>query len=102
MKRISFKKWAFHFSVWVIIINIITFYNEISYSSVFSTYSLDRLLYLGILSTLMMLLAIIFLVISIIKKEKRNYQFWTALSCVLVFGVLPTLVLMFGHYFVKY
>ncbi|TVZ08277.1 hypothetical protein JM80_0761 [Cellulophaga sp. RHA_52] len=102
MKRISFKKWAFHFSVWVIIINIITFYNEISYSSVFNIYNLDRLLYLGILSTLMLLLAIIFLVISAIKKEKRNYQFWTALSCVFVFGVLPILVLMFGYYFVKY
>ncbi|PKB42645.1 hypothetical protein AX016_0813 [Cellulophaga sp. RHA19] len=102
MNRISFKKWAFHFSVWVVIINIITFYNQINYSSLFNTYSVDRLLYLGILSTLLLLLTIIFIVISTIKKEKRNYQFWTALSCVFVFGVLPALVLMFGYHFVKY
>lgn len=102
MNRISFKKWAFHFSVWVVIINIITFYNQISYSSLFNSFSLDRLMYLGILSTLLLLLTIIFIVISTIKKEKRNYQYWLALGCIIIFGVLPTLVLMFGNYFVKY
>ncbi|MEP0214666.1 MAG: hypothetical protein ABJD66_15720 [Cellulophaga sp.] len=102
MNSINFKKWAFHFSVWVVIINIITFYYKISYSSLFNTYNLDRLFYLGALATLMLLLAIIFLVISTIKKEKRNYQYWLALGCIIIFGVLPALVLMFGYHFVKY
>ena len=102
MNKINFKKWAFHFTIWSIIINGISLFFKINFNnSTGEIYNYEeRIFYLSILSQLMLLLAIVFLVISIVKKEKRNYQFWTTLVYVLVFGIIPTLILMFGYHFI--
>ena len=102
MNKINFKKWAFHFTIWSFIINGISLFFKINFNSITGeVYNYEeRIFYLSILSQLMLLLAIVFLVISIVKKEKRNYQFWTTLVYALVFGIIPILILMFGYHFV--
>lgn len=97
MNRINFKKWAFHFTIWIMIINIITIYNIINYTNfpgVADNMGL-RLFLLGILSTILLLLSIAFIIISSIKKEERNYEYWTSVIGVFLFGILPIIIDLF-------
>ncbi|MFY8186954.1 MAG: hypothetical protein ACOVLC_03235 [Flavobacterium sp.] len=93
MNNINFKKWAFHFMIWSLIINIISFYLTISYTSVFNEggNTTEALFYFGILGTVLLLLCLIFVIFSTIKKEKKNYQYWTSIVGLFLFGILPIL-----------
>ena len=66
MNNINFKKWAFHFMIWVLIINIISFYLTISYTSIFNEgdNTAEVLFYFGILGTVLLLLSLIFIIFS--------------------------------------
>ena len=76
MNNINFKKWAFHFMIWILIINIISFYLTISYTSIFNEgdNTAQVLFYFGILGTVLLLMSLIFIIFSTIKKEKKNYH----------------------------
>ena len=93
MKNINFKKWAFHFMIWILIINIISFYLTISYTSLFNEgdNTAEVLFYFGILGTVLLLLSLIFIIFSTIKKEKKNYQYWVSIVGLVIFGILPIL-----------
>ncbi|WP_435139282.1 hypothetical protein [Formosa sp. A9] len=97
MNNINFKKWAFHFMIWILIINIISFYLTISYTSLFNEgdNTAEVLFYFGILGTVLLLLSLIFIIFSTIKKEKKNYQYWISIVGLVVFGVLPILGSLF-------
>jgi small-conductance mechanosensitive channel len=97
MNSVNFKKWAFHFMIWIIIINIITIYLTISYTSIFNTQNNtgEILLYFGIIATILLLLSITFIILSSIKKEKRNYQYWISIVGIFIFGVLPIIASFF-------
>lgn len=91
MNIINFKKWAFHSTIGNVIINIMTFYvtlNHVDFPGVENNMSLT-LFYFGMLSIILLLFSIIFSVLSIVKKEKRNYQFWISIIGILLFGILP-------------
>jgi CDP-diglyceride synthetase len=91
MKKINFKKWAFRFIVWILIINIITFYltiNYVDFPGVENNTGLN-LFYLGILSGILMILSVIFVIMSSVKKEKRNYQYWISIIGIVIFGIIP-------------
>ncbi|MBC3760055.1 MULTISPECIES: hypothetical protein [Flavobacteriaceae] len=97
MNNINFKKWAFHFMIWILIINIISFYLTISYTSIFNEgdNTAQVLFYFGILGTVLLLLSLIFIIFSTIKKEKKNYQYWTSIVGLVIFGILPILASLF-------
>lgn len=97
MNNINFKKWAFHFMIWVLIINIISFYLTISYTSIFNEgdNTAEVLFYFGILGTILLLLSLIFIIFSTIKKEKKNYQYWISIVGLVIFGILPILGSLF-------
>ena len=97
MNNINFKKWAFHFMIWILIINIISFYLTISYTSIFNegNNTSEVLFYFGILGTVLLLVSLIFIIISTIKKEKKNYQYWTSIVGLVLFGILPILASLF-------
>ena len=97
MNNINFKKWAFHFMIWVLIINIISFYLTISYTSIFNEgdNTAEVLFYFGILGTVLLLLSLIFIIFSTIKKEKKNYQYWISIVGLVIFGILPILGSLF-------
>ncbi|PTX59845.1 hypothetical protein C8N46_108158 [Kordia periserrulae] len=98
MSRINFNKWAFHFSIWILIIIILketvvqkyfftVFTEDNRYAVAISAFeSIMALLFLGIL---------IFLLASILHKKAKNYQFWIA-TFVGIFYVLRFLYFMFN------
>lgn len=97
MNNINFKKWAFHFMIWILIINIISFYLTISYTSLFNEgdNTAEVLFYFGILGTVLLLLSLIFIIFSTIKKEKKNYQYWASIVGLVIFGILPVFASLF-------
>jgi CDP-diglyceride synthetase len=91
MKKINFKKWAFRFTIWILIINIITFYMTINYVD-FQSFEKNtglNLFYFGILNGILMILSVIFVIMSSVKKEKRNYQYWISIIGIVIFGIIP-------------
>ena len=93
MNNINFKKWAFYFMIWILIINVISFYLTISYTNIFNEgdNTAEVLFYFGILGTVLLLLTLIFIIFSSIKKEKKNYQYWTSIIGLVIFGIFPIL-----------
>ena len=91
MNNVNFKQWAFHSTIWIAIINIASFYLTITYVN-FSGVTNNTgqvLFYFGILSTLLLLLNIVFIVISSVRNEKKNYQYWISVVGIVLFGILP-------------
>ncbi|MFK5982373.1 MAG: hypothetical protein QM499_05605 [Flavobacteriaceae bacterium] len=97
MNNINFKKWAFRFMVWIIIINIISYYLTISYTNFFNEQAntAETLFYLGIIGTFLLFLSLIFIVLSSINKEKKNYQYWISIVGIFIFGILPIIASAF-------
>jgi len=93
MNNINFKNWAFRFTVWIIIINLIVFYLTINYVDFpgFDDNTGLRLYYLGIISLILLILSISFIVISSIKKEVKDYKYWVSIAGIFIFGILPLL-----------
>ncbi len=91
--KINYKNWAFRFAIWIAIINVIVFYLVINTVSLIGDVSYEKtIFYLGILATLMLVLCIIFIIISTIKKESKDYRYWLALTIILFFGIAPILL----------
>lgn len=98
MNKINFKSWAFRFIVWVIIINGIVAYLTATYVNFLMAGDSTILVIsrLGLVATLLLVLTLLFIILSIVKKEKRNYQFWVAAIGVLIFGGFPFLIHLFS------
>ena len=77
MDKIIFKKWAFQFTIWLLIINAIIFYLLTSFfDSPTQTSNLGEVVgYLGLLSSLLLVLNVIFISVSTFKKEEKNYEY---------------------------
>lgn len=77
--NINFKKWAFHFMIWVVIINLIVAYLTARYVDRTAFGIIDNtkevLLALGIVATTLLVLSFFFIIGSLINKEQKNYQF---------------------------
>ncbi|EDM44027.1 hypothetical protein SCB49_10567 [unidentified eubacterium SCB49] len=97
MNGINFKKWAFHFIIWVIIINIVLFYLTISYTSAFNlpNRNEDFILYLSLLALTLFILSLFFIVLSAIQKEIRNYQFWFTIIAIFILGITSIITRFF-------
>lgn len=93
MSNLNFKKWAFHFTLWIAVINIITFYLVVNYTGFPGSENNIGLglFYFGILSSILLLLTTVFIVISTIQKEAKNYQYWISVIGIVLFGILPLL-----------
>ncbi len=94
MNKIIFKNWAFRFMIWIIIINMIVFYLTINYVNFpgVENNTDSTLLYLEVISIVLMFLALAFIIMSMIRKEKRNYQFWIAIVGIFVLGIIPLIL----------
>ena len=83
--------------IWILIINIIIFYQAISVSSEFMEQADPGIarFYLGIIATSLILLSLVFIIISTIKKEKKNYQYWISIIGIFIFGIFPLALKIF-------
>ena len=104
MDSINFKKWAFHFMIWILIIKVITLYLTSNNTSIFHSgnNTAEAYFYFGILETVLLLLCLIFIIISSIKKEKKNYQYWISIVGLVSIGILPTILFLSLNYFKEY
>lgn len=97
MNQINFKKWAFRFTIWILILNIIIAYlviNYVHFPGVENNTEL-RLSLFNMLSTILLILGVTFIISSTIKKEKKNYQYWGAIIGIFLFGLLPFIASLF-------
>lgn len=91
----NYKKWSFKFLIYLIIINIALFYMEVNFANGFNdsekfNYNLNLI---SIIGNILLLIGIILSVLSIIKKEKKNYQFYISIFGYSIFLILPILSL---------
>ncbi len=92
-KQTNFRKWSFRLFVDLIFVNGLIFYHV-------TTSSFPQLLVIQIFSILSLIFLIggcVFLMLSIIKKEQKNYQYWVS-----VVGFPLYLILLIGLYLGNY
>ncbi|MEM6721975.1 MAG: hypothetical protein AAF611_21790 [Bacteroidota bacterium] len=96
MTKTKFYTWAFRFTIWIVIIQVvlIIFGFNIEYfaQDVDSLFNfLEKANVLGLIALLLFIVAVVFLIIGYVKREPQNYQFWVAL--LLCIGYIINLIL---------
>jgi len=86
----NYKKWSFKFLIYLIIINIAVFYMVVNFANGFddSEKFNSNLNIISIIGNSILLIGIILLGLSIIKKEKKNYQFYVSFFGYSIFLIL--------------
>jgi len=74
----NYRKWSFKFLIYLIIINIAVFYIVVNFTNDSEKFN-SNLNIISIIGNLILLIGIILLGLSIIKKEKKNYQFYISI-----------------------
>lgn len=77
-KETNFKKWSFKLLVYVIIINLVIAYLVARFMPLIhnvETFNL-RLLILGIVANVLWLIGLVLMILSVVKKETKNYQYY--------------------------
>jgi len=93
MGGINYYKWAFRFTIWMVIIHIVMFFSILNFNS----FLYDEVGYMnglnnfGILSLVLFVAAVVFLIIGFVKNQPQKYHFWIAL--LLCIGYLLNVVL---------
>ncbi|AXG70854.1 hypothetical protein KORDIASMS9_03101 [Kordia sp. SMS9] len=101
MATINFYKWAFRFTIWIAIIQVVIFFLVLNFNPFTQDelQFLKRLEYLGFTIFMLFLGAVLTLIIGFVKKEPQKYQFWIAL--LLCIGCVFNLFLgTFGKYII--
>ncbi|WP_299249596.1 hypothetical protein [uncultured Aquimarina sp.] len=82
-KKTNYKKWSFLFLVLLIIIDISTYYYVYLDAASGGLSSVDRFIQnlniIGMVSNLFLLIGIILFILSLIYKEKKNYQYYISI-----------------------
>ncbi|WP_420573016.1 hypothetical protein [Kordia sp.] len=98
MTGINYNKWAFHFSIWIMIMYSIQLYVSMNHLYIFA-YNTERITQvmraLSVITLLLLLASLICLMLSLVNKQKMNYQFWIA-AIVLAFYFLQ--IAFFLHF----
>lgn len=84
--KTNYQKWAFRMFIYYVITNIAVAYVVINDVSLFSINY--NFFFLSILGLVCFLLGIIFIIVSIANKEKRNYQFYVVVIGFTIFMVI--------------
>ncbi len=97
-KETNFKKWAFRFLVYLIFINIAAFYLGVNFANGFDNLDLyeSKMTILSLLGTILLLAGIIFTILSVTKKEKKNYQYYISLIGYPLFLIVTILSMVLG------
>ena len=92
--KIIFKNWALRFLIWVLIINLIITY-LVATGALWVNGAFEhetKILYLGYLAFFLFVLSIAFIVMSIVRKEPKDYRFWVSIGLILFFGLINLFV----------
>lgn len=89
VRKTNFKKWSFRLFVDLLFAQGLLYYHVTS-SGLLNT---TLIMIFSILSLLFLIGACVFLILSIVNKEQRNYQYWIALI-----GIPLYLIVAFAWY----
>ncbi len=91
LKRSTYATWSFRLLIYLIVINIASFFIVVNYDKFLT--NTDEILrigrILGIIGNVFFAVGLICTVISIVKKEKRNYLYFVSII------VYPIILLLF-------
>lgn len=89
----NYKKWALHLLLWIIIINLIVPIAEAS-STIFESTrgTLSFMIVLNFIGMAFFLIGLIFLVLSLIKKEKKDSVFWAACIGYILLSIISIII----------
>ena len=96
MNKIVYKKWSFRLLLYLIIINMTSFYMIANYADGFDNAEklTQNLKIISILGNLFLLIGTILSILSIAKKEEKNYQYYISIIGY-PFFILLTLISLF-------
>lgn len=80
-KQTKYKRWSFRLFIYFIILNLTSFYITVNYSNGIDDMEefIQNLNVISIIANLILLAGIVFTVLSIAKKEKKNYQYYVSI-----------------------
>lgn len=82
-KKSNHKKWAFKFLIYILILNISTFYMSFS-----GNYIPLAIIACGLLALVLLIVGTVLTIMSIKNKEQRNYQFYGSIIGYSIFIIL--------------
>jgi hypothetical protein len=95
----NYKQWSFRLFVYLIVINIITYYEVVNYVSFPGNAAMaSRMNFIAIISFGFCLTGTVLTVMSYVKKEERNYQYHVSIWGFSVY-TLATIIASFNLYF---
>ncbi|TCI85583.1 hypothetical protein [Tenacibaculum sp. M341] len=98
-KETNYKKWAFRFLIYLVIMQILTFYVSVKLLNVLINPEdlLKKLTMISIISKVILVVGICMTVMSIVKKEKENYQYYISIVGYCIFTILTLLPLVISY-----
>lgn len=95
MKETKYKKWSFRLLIYLIIINVLAAYLVINFVDGFHDIGRfeQNIGILSLMTNLILIIGIVFTVLSIKKKEQKNYQYYFSIIGYPIFLIM-TLVSM--------
>ena len=95
MKETKYKKWAFRLLIYLIIINVSVAYLVMSFAVGFHDAErfAQKIGILSLVANLILAIGVVFTILSIRNKEKKNYQFYFSVIGYPIFLILTLLSL---------
>lgn len=97
-KPTNYKRWAFRFLIYLIVLNIIVFYLVVNFMDGFqdSVKFNQNMFIFSSIGTIILITGVIFTILSIVKKEEKNYQYYISIVGYIFFIVLSIILPLFN------
>lgn len=97
-KLTNYKRWAFNFLIYLVILNIAVAYVVINFAEGLhdSVRFSQNMLIFSVIGTVILIAGIIFTILSIVKKEEKNYQYYISIIGYIFFTVSSIILPLFN------
>ncbi|WP_299107219.1 hypothetical protein [uncultured Tenacibaculum sp.] len=97
-KPTNYKRWAFKFLIYLVILNIAVAYVVINFAEGFHEFARfsQNMLIFSVIGTAILIAGIIFTILSIVKKEEKNYQYYISIIGYIFFTVSSIMLPLFN------
>ena len=88
-KPTNYKRWAFKFLIYLVVLNIAVAYLVVNFAEGLnhSTRFNQNILILSVVGAVIHITGVIFTILSIVKKEEKNYQYYISIVGYIFFTV---------------
>lgn len=80
-KTTNYKKWSFRFFIYIILLQCVAFYRTINFAAgIDDTADFElKTSILSLVNILLFIVGVIFTILSIVKKEKKDYKYFISI-----------------------